>query len=156
VWAYSVGHLGNDLFAAIMALYMSWYCINVVELDAYLTGLVYLNGQVSDGIATMLVSILSDKYSTSWGKRMPWYLVGSLMTTLSFYLFFSYPEFINKEDVNGEPLNYKGKAVWYVVLYGTFNFGWAFVQISQMSIVNSITFSNRRRDELTNNRSSIT
>jgi Na+/melibiose symporter-like transporter len=156
VWAYAVGHLSNDLFSGVLYVYMSWYLIKVVKLDAYLTGLVFLIGQISDGIATVVVGLLSDKYSTSWGKRMPWYLIGSLMTYPSFYFFLSYPEFINKEDENGEPLNYTGKAVFYIFLSATFNIGWAFVQISHMCIVNSLTFSNRKRDELTNLRSSFT
>jgi GPH family glycoside/pentoside/hexuronide:cation symporter len=156
VWAYSVGHLSNDLIAATVSVYMSWYLINVVELDAYLTGLVFLVGQISDGIATVFISLLSDKYSTPWGKRMPWYFVGSMMTFPCFFLSLSHPEFINKKDENGEPLNYEGKAVFYIFLSAIINIGWAFVQISHMSMVNSLTFSNRKRDELTNNRSSFT
>jgi len=37
-----------------------------------------------------------------------------------------------------------------------FAIGWAAVQISNMAIVNSLTYSNRRRDNLTNNRNGFT
>ena len=42
--AYSVGHLGNDLCAAMWFFYLSWYMKNVVKLDATAAGACLLSG----------------------------------------------------------------------------------------------------------------
>lgn len=44
IWAYSVGHLNNDLGAAVFSVYMTYYLISVVQLDPTMTGLVFLIG----------------------------------------------------------------------------------------------------------------
>lgn len=45
---------------------------------------------------------------------------------------------------------------YYIVLPAVFNVGWAFVQISNMAVVNSITFSTQRRDRLISLRNGFT
>jgi len=37
--------------------------------------LVFLSGQISDGVSTPLFGYLSDKTNTRLGKRIPWYLI---------------------------------------------------------------------------------
>ena len=94
--------------------------------------------------------MLSDKFvSQKYGKRMPWYIFGTIVVIPCFAGIFTYPEFAN---VNGKGLQY----AWYMTLPALFNVGWAAVQISNMAIVNSLTYSNRRRDNLTNNRNGFT
>lgn len=93
--AYSVGHLGNDLCAAMWFFYLSWYLKRVVNLDATLAGGCLLSGQLADGITTPLVGLLSDKSNTRWGKRKPWYVFGTILVIPCFLGIFSYPEFIN-------------------------------------------------------------
>ena len=45
---------------------------------------------------------------------------------------------------------------YYIILPAVFNVGWAFVQISNMALVNSITFSTQRRDRLISLRNGFT
>jgi GPH family glycoside/pentoside/hexuronide:cation symporter len=115
-----------------------------------------LIGQVTDGIATVIVGLLSDKYSTRWGKRMPWYYVGSVMVLIGFICFFIYPPFAYKFDLEGKPRNEGLVGIYYILSFILFNVGWALVQISNMSIVNQLSYSNRRRDQLSNNRNGFT
>lgn len=60
-----------------------------------------LSGQITDGIMTPIVGVLSDKYTTRWGKRMPWYYFGFCMVIPCFLGIFSYPEFVNIKDAEG-------------------------------------------------------
>ena len=60
---------------------------------------------------------------------------------------FIYPPF---EQGSSEQIAY------YIVLPAVFNVGWAFVQISNMALVNSITFSTQRRDRLISLRNGFT
>jgi len=155
--AYSVGHLNNDLGAASLSVYLNWYLNKVVLLDATITGLAFLIGQVADGIATVGVGYFSDNYgSKKFGKRMPWYYIGSLMEMAGTIGFFVFPKFARLYDLGGKPRNEKMVGVYYILMFVLFNVGWAFVQIANMSIVNQLTYSNRRRDRLTNNRNGFT
>jgi len=60
VLAYGVGHFVNDLVAACWFNYLFFFLKKVVETEAATTAL--LVGQISDGIATPIVGLLSDKF----------------------------------------------------------------------------------------------
>ena len=45
---------------------------------------------------------------------------------------------------------------YYIVLAAVFNIGWASVQIANMSVVNTITFSTQKRDQLVASRNTFT
>lgn len=87
---------------------------------------------------------------------MPWYYIGSIMVVIGYLSFFYFPSFARlfdmQERISNEPLvNF-----YYIFVVCLFNTGWAFVQISNISIVNQLSYSNRRRDQLLNNRNGIT
>ena len=82
---------------------------------------------------------------------MPWYIFGTLFVIPCFMGIFSYPEFVNDGTFSESKKNN-----WYRALPALFNVGWASVQISNMSIVNQLSRSNRRRDRLSNNRNGFT
>ena len=65
--AYSVGHFANDLCASMWFVYLSYYLVYVVELTENVSGLALLSGQITDGITTPIVGILSDKVACSCG-----------------------------------------------------------------------------------------
>ena len=74
--AYSVGHFANDLCGTMWFIYLSYYLLNVVELDQNVAGLCLLSGGVADGIATPIVGYLSDHVNSKCGKRNLWYYMG--------------------------------------------------------------------------------
>ena len=47
-----------------------------------------LSGQLTDGITTPLVGVLSDKFDFSCGKRTPYYIFGTTIVIPSFFLLF--------------------------------------------------------------------
>ena len=137
VWGYSVGHFNNDLCASMWFVYLTWYIKNVVGLNANVTAGSIMSGQFADGLMTPVVGLLSDKYTTRWGKRTPWFVFGTILVIPTFLGIFSYPSFINKCNSEAEcawmPTR---QAIWYITMPAIFNIGWAAVQISNMSIVN--------------------
>ena len=139
LWAYAVGHLFNDLCAGMWFVYLSYYIRYVVGLDAHMTGLCVLSGQIADGVMTPIVGILSDNFNTPCGKRMPWYIFGTIFVLPTFAGIFTYPEFVNAKNEDGEIANKTFQQIWYVTLPGLFNIGWASVQIAHMSVVNQLT-----------------
>ena len=77
-FAYSVGHVLNDLTASMWFTYMIIYFHQVKNFDNGLAGNLVLIGQVSDAIFTPFIGYESDR-TKGWlklGKRKTWHLVG--------------------------------------------------------------------------------
>ena len=101
---------------------------------------------------TPLVGALSDKFKTRIGSRTPWYIFGTLIVLPSFFALFLYP-FATIPNGGTAPT---GEFVYYLIFPAVFNIGWASVQIANMSIVNSLTYSTQRRDQLVASRNTFT
>ena len=144
---YAVGHLANDLCASMWFIYLSYYLLHVVELDSHIAGLCLLSGQIADGITTPLVGFFSDKLNCKCGKRNAWYYFGSILVAPSFLCIFLGFDFFESDT---------GKDAWYLSFPAIFNVGWAAVQISTMSIVNQLSYSQRKRDTMANYRNGFT
>lgn len=112
--AYAVGHFGNDLCAAAWFTYVLYYVNEVVMLPSVISAFVILSGQIADALTTPTVGFLSDKTNTRIGKRMPWYIFGTILVIPTFIGIFIYPEF-------GD--NYNGKVAYYITLPALFNVG---------------------------------
>jgi len=148
--AYKSGHFNNDLCASMWFIYLTYYLTYVVGLDSQVVAGALLSGQITDGITTPIVGTLSDKVNCPCGKRMGWYIFGSLLVVPAFSGIFVDFGFL-KNATNQKFVN-----TWYLVLPAIFNIGWAAVQISTMAIVPSLTYSQRRRDEMVNGRNIFT
>ena len=97
-------------------------------------------GQIADGVATPIVGLLSDRTeSRMFGKRTVWYIAGTLLYLPSTLATFSEPLFSKWSG------NYSRELVlFYYSLFGAFtSLAWAAVQISNMALVVSITYSQK-------------
>ena len=144
---YSVGHFANDLCASMWFIYLSYYLIYVVKLTENVSGLCLLSGQITDGITTPIVGFLSDRVTCKFGNRNTWYYFGTILVAPSFLCIFFGFDFFKSET---------GKDIWYITFPAIFNVGWASVQIAHLSIVNSLSYSQRKRDQMINNRNGFT
>ena len=136
--AYAVGHLCNDLTVGLCYLYSLYYYQKVLGLDPIVGGLSVISAQVTDGLTTPIVGIFSDSINTRIGSRMPWYIFGTFFTIPSIVGMFIGP------NIQGST----AQLAYFLILPATYNIGYACVQISNMSIVNSLTYSTQRRDRL--------
>jgi Na+/melibiose symporter-like transporter len=150
--AYAVGHFCNDLCAAGWFFYLSYYLKFVMGIGGDKAGLVLLAGQIADGCTTPLVGLASDRIKTSIGSRAPFYIIGSIVVLPCFFGLFLSPfnSIADKEPVPGNVLAY------YIILASVFNIGWASTQIANMSVVNTLTFSSQKRDQLVASRNTFT
>lgn len=129
-------------------IYLNYYLLYVVELSPSATASALLSGQISDGLTTPIVGVASDKVNCPAGKRNTWYFMGTLLVLPSFLgIFINTPGFLTTT---------KSEDIWYCVLPAIFNVGWASVQIAHMSIVNQLSYSQRRRDRMVNLRNGFT
>ncbi|CAH2254801.1 jg15383 [Pararge aegeria aegeria] len=140
---YGLGHMYNDLCAAMWFSYMMLFFQAVLEMRAVVAGAMLLLGQVVDALATPVVGVLADKYST---KKF-WHLIGCAVVTCTFPLLF-----IRcwgcRPGVNTEYLSW-WMPFYYAILVIFFQIGWAVVQISHLAIIPSITDNLQIRSELT-------
>ena len=151
IYAYSVGHILNDLVATCWFSFLLYYLTDILLLDKKKAGWVMLSGQIFDGLATPLVGIFSDKINTPLGRRTPWYLGGTIGVIICFSLIFqkcticqntSNPEF--------------WELVYYITLPSLFNVAWASVQVSHMSLLPSISINKKNRDHMVRLRTAFT
>lgn len=140
ILGYGVGHFINDLVAACWFNYLFFFLKQVVKTPAASAAI--LSGQIFDGLATPIVGILSDKYTTRWGnssiikgQRTPWYIFGLVMVVICYLPIY--------HTFNSD--NKLWEYAYYITFPSLFNVGWAALQISHMSLVPSLTCSRKRR-----------
>ncbi|XP_065212684.1 major facilitator superfamily domain-containing protein 12-like [Planococcus citri] len=151
--SYGFGHILNDLTASMWFSYLLIFFHYVLNFTSSFSGILLLIGQIADGIATPIIGILSDKGAGHWlcryGHRKTWHLIGTLCVISSFPFIFS-PCF-GFRDVSNER-----KICYYSIFIIIFQFGWASVQVSHLSLVPDLTPSQSERTNLLTIRYSCT
>ncbi|KAG7198150.1 hypothetical protein KM043_005569 [Ampulex compressa] len=133
--AYALGHIFNDLTAAMWFSYTLIYLQRVVLLEPITAGALLLLGQIVDAFMTPIFGILVDRYC----KKKLWHILGSIMVLMSFPIIFG--SFV-------DPTN-SIVMFLYVASITIFQTGWAAVQISHLSMIPSLTNSLLARADLT-------
>lgn len=133
--AYALGHVFNDLAAAMWFSYTLIYLQRVTLLEPVVAGTLLLLGQIIDAIATPVFGFLVDRYC----KKKFWHVFGSVMVTLSFPVIFG--DFAHSSSTMSMFL--------YITSITIFQTGWAAVQISHLSMIPSLTNSLLARADLT-------
>jgi len=91
--------LQNDLCASMWFIYLNYYFLYVVGLSPNVAAAGLFSGQITDGITTPLVGVLSDKFNCPAGKRNTWYFMGSLLVFPAFLgIFITEPAFLVGND----------------------------------------------------------
>ncbi|KAL7012866.1 hypothetical protein ACKWTF_015086 [Chironomus riparius] len=135
---FSLGHVYNDLCAGIWFSYTLLFMQGVLNMPGPEAGAMVMLGQVGDAIATPIVGMLTDKFST----KRKWHIFGTFLVILTFPLIFSICPFC---DV---------MPTWWHLIYFTiviliFQFAWPVVQISHLAMIPEISRTQRDRSELT-------
>ncbi|XP_015108557.1 major facilitator superfamily domain-containing protein 12 [Diachasma alloeum] len=144
--AYGVGHILNDICASMWFTYLIVFFHYVLGFDPVFSGLILFIGQIADAFATPFVGLQSDKDDDFWlcryGRRKTWHLLGT------FCVLFSFP-FIFSKCINCEYAEHGAQLVYYSAFVIIFQFGWASVQISHLSLIPDLTPTEHERTELT-------
>jgi len=157
-YGYGTGHIMNDMCASLWFTYLLLYYEKVINLGAVYAGIILLVGQIADGIATIVVGILSDRETNlrvclNYGKRKSWHLIGTVGVLLSYPFLFAPAIGINRDVVqctgNTECDDNKLMTIYYSVFSAIHNISWAFVQISHLAMIPEITSNERQRGFLT-------
>lgn len=141
--SYGVGHVFNDLAASMWFTYLILFYHKVIQLDNALAGTLLLIGQIVDGLSTPVIGYLCDITPFWWfgfGRRKLWHLLGTVLVAVS--LFFFWHRCLPCDATNA-PLGWQ--IVWYAVFIAIFQFGWASVQISHLSLIPELTDNESER-----------
>lgn len=137
---YSVGHVLNDLCSAIWFSYLLVFMSLVLGFSSTNAGILLLVGQIADGAATPMVGIFSNKITfRNYGAKKFWHLIGSISVLTSFPLIFNSCIF---NCDNSSPL---ARIAYYSIFISIFQFGWASVQVSHLSLIPDLTPNSNER-----------
>ncbi|NP_001280547.1 uncharacterized protein LOC655856 [Tribolium castaneum] len=132
---YGMGHVYNDLCAAMWFSYTLFYLQIVLQMESKTAGILIMTGQVVDALATPVVGYAVDRT----GARRAWHLAGTLAVSVGFSLIYC---------LKPTALN-----TWVLIDYGfvisLFQIGWAITQISHLSIIPEIATTHRYTSDLT-------
>lgn len=78
---FSLGHIYNDLCAGVWFSYTLLFMQGVQKMPGAQAGAMVMLGQIGDAIATPIVGILTDKYST----KRKWHIFGKLFIIRSLF-----------------------------------------------------------------------
>ncbi|KAJ8735604.1 hypothetical protein PYW07_007224 [Mythimna separata] len=140
---FGLGHMYNDLCAAMWFSYMMLFFQAVLDMRAAVAGAMLLLGQVIDALATPAVGVLADRF----GSLKSWHLTGCALVTCTFPLLFVRcwgcwlthdPDYLEW-----------WMPVYYSILIVIFQIGWAVVQISHLAMIPAISDNLQVRADLT-------
>lgn len=143
--SYAVGHFLNDLCASMWFTYLLVFYHDVLGFKNTYAGVLLLVGQIADGICTPLIGYESDRTPGcgNYGKRKTWHLVGTLSVALSF-------SFIFNQCLGCSSLTPQwASLLFFVPFIVIFQFGWAAVQISHLSLIPELVRCEHAKVELT-------
>lgn len=141
---YSVGHVFNDLCASMWFTYLLVYQHFVLQFDNSIAGDLLLIGQIADALATPFVGIESDKpdqFCCKYGRRKTWHLLGTICVLTSF-------PFLFLKCVGCSNSHQSAQFIYYAAFITIFQFGWAAVQVSHLSLIPDLTPISSERVEL--------
>ncbi|KAK9497867.1 hypothetical protein O3M35_003777 [Rhynocoris fuscipes] len=136
---YGLGHIHNDICAALWFSYGLIYFQIATDSNAILSGSLILLGQIVDAAATPLAGYVIDLTS----NKLLWHMIGSLATVISFPIIFTVCKFCGGiYDVG----------IYFGVAVSIFQIGWALIQISHLAILPEMSRDHSDRTNLTSYR----
>jgi GPH family glycoside/pentoside/hexuronide:cation symporter len=92
-FGFSLGMIGDRIFRDAPALLLMVYMTNYLGIPPAMAGLAIFIPKLLIMLVDPAVGTLSDRLKTRWGRRRPLMLVGALLASASFVLFFHVPHF---------------------------------------------------------------
>jgi Na+/melibiose symporter-like transporter len=135
---FALGHVYNDLCAGIWFSYTLLFMQGVLQMPGPEAGAMVMLGQVGDAIATPIVGMLTDKFST---KRR-WHIFGTIIVLMTFPMIFAWCP-------GCQELPHWWQLTYFTIVILLFQFGWPVVQITHLAMIPELSRTQRDRSDLT-------
>ena len=136
---FGVGDLGGNLFFTAMGFYTLIYLTDVVGINPALAGIAILVGKFWDAVTDPMVGYLSDRTTSRWGRRRPYFLFGAVPLLLAAWYFFSAPDFSDNQTAG---------FLWATVFLCLLNTAYTVVNIPYGSLTPDLTKDYKERTTL--------
>jgi glycoside/pentoside/hexuronide:cation symporter, GPH family len=136
---FGIGDLGGNLFFTAMGFYSLIFLTDTVGLAAAYAGIAILIGKIWDAVNDPLMGYLTDRTRTRWGRRRPFLLFGAVPVLLSMWLFFSTPDFHDKQILG---------TIWAAVALLLLNTFYTIINIPYSSLTPELTKDFKERSSL--------
>ncbi len=108
--AFGIGMLANQMFPAILGIFMV-VLIQNLGFPGWMLGIIYLLPKIFDAITDPIMGFISDNTKSRWGRRRQYVLIGAILTGISFVAMWQ----IHKES--GISYNFYHFLLWSFVFY---------------------------------------
>ena len=98
-FGWGIGTLTVSLMFQANGLLLLVYLTDFVNMNATTAGLLIGLSKIYDAVTDPVMGRISDRTKTSWGKRRPYVLLGTIMCALSFILLFNLALFSNSQNI---------------------------------------------------------
>ncbi len=88
---FSIGDIGGNLYFSIIGFIFIFYLTEQLGLSGTLAGTSMLIGKIWDAVTDPIVSSISDRTKSKFGRRRPFIFWGALLLAVSMVLMFSMP-----------------------------------------------------------------
>ncbi len=88
---FSIGDIGGNLYFSIIGFIFIFYLTEQLGLSGTLAGTAMLIGKIWDAVTDPIVSSISDRTKSKFGRRRPFIFWGALLLAVSMVLMFSMP-----------------------------------------------------------------
>jgi glycoside/pentoside/hexuronide:cation symporter, GPH family len=108
--AFGVGMLANQMFPAILGIFMV-VLIQNLGFPGWMLGVIYFLPRVFDALTDPIMGFITDNTKSKWGRRRQYVFIGAILTGLSFILMWQ----LYKE--NSVEFNFIYFLLWSFVFY---------------------------------------
>ncbi|MDG2297447.1 MAG: MFS transporter [Gammaproteobacteria bacterium] len=98
-FGWGIGTLTVSLMFQANGLLLLVYLTDFVNLNATTAGLLIGLSKIYDAVTDPVMGRISDRTNTSWGKRRPYVLLGTILCALSFILLFNLALFSDSQNI---------------------------------------------------------
>ncbi len=125
---YGSGDMAVNVVISSMMLIITFFYTDVFGLKPTDLAFLFLAVRFIDAITDPLMGIITDKYTTRWGRYRPYFLIMAIPFAISVFLTFSTPDW-----------DYNSKLVWAYSTYIFVTIMFTVVTIPYISIIGVIT-----------------
>jgi len=125
---YGSGDMAVNVVISSMMLIITFFYTDVFGLKPEDVAILLLSVRLIDAITDPLMGVITDKYTTRWGRYRPYFLIMAIPFGISVFLTFSTPD-----------LDYNSKLVWAYATYIFVTIMFTIVTIPYISLIGVLT-----------------